>query len=105
MKKPIPKTKTSYNYNECLDYIKTKYGYDPDNFANCKFTGKPDDPPFQNFWGYLCECMEIHNGCYIYFNTFWMDNAPEEWQKKIFKDFLTEFGEGIDQEIVFWVSW
>jgi len=105
MNKPTPETKTYYNYNECRDYIQTKYGYDVDNFAGRKFTGKPDDPPLLSFWDFLVGVFEINNGTFIYLDRDTIKNAPKEWQKKILNDFLTEFSSGENQELCLLVSW
>lgn len=34
--KPYPKTKTYYDYRECIDYIAKKYGFNPDDYYECK---------------------------------------------------------------------
>jgi len=106
MNKPKQKSAKYYDYRECRDYIEKKYGYETRNFANRKYTGKPDDAPSQDFWLYLCNKHGVGNDC-----TFELDindvdyAAEEEWQKKIILDFLNEFGKGKYQGVVFHVEW
>jgi hypothetical protein len=105
MEKPKQQIDKFYDYMKCRDYIEKKYGYKTRNFANCKYTGKPDDAPYQDFWHYLCDRMGVQNGCTFELDINDIDNAEEGWQKKIILDFLNEFGTGKNQAVTFHVEW
>ena len=106
MKKPVQYTKTYYDYHECRDYICDKYKCDIDNFANKKYTGKPNDPPFQCFWHFVIDKTNCSNGTTFPMSNEWLkESKPNDWQKTVIEYFLSEFGKGKNREIEFYVSW
>ena len=108
MKKPKKHTKESYSYSECRKYLEKKYGYDERNYANTKYDGTPDDAPYQDFWHFVCDFANPNNGSYFTMDNFWLDKkygAKEEWQRTIIEYYLSEFGEGKNREIEFYVWW
>jgi hypothetical protein len=108
MNKPEKHTRTFYDYNECCKYIEDKYGIDTRNFAGKTFGGDNDDAPYQDFWHHLCDSVEMHNGCYFFMSDEAIDEeygVQEEWIRTIYEYFLSEFGEGTDREIEFYVWW
>jgi hypothetical protein len=105
MKKPNEKTRQYYDYHECQDYLQKKYGYDERNYADHKFTGKPDDAPYQDFWHFVIEMTNLNNGTFIYMNNDWLESAKEPWQKEIIEHYLSEFGKGKNREVQFFVAW
>lgn len=97
MQKPKKHKKEYYDYNECRDYLQEKYGYDERDYLGM-FTGKTvnDNVEYQDFWHWVCDNYEIHNGCCI---TFDMELLKEKdiyikpWQKEILKHYLEEFAD------------
>jgi len=95
---------------ECRNYLNKKYNCDQDNYANCNYgTDGKADAPFQCFWHFILEVSNLSDGSffysYFYMNNDWLDMAEEEWQKEILEQYLSEFGEGKDSEIKFYVEW
>lgn len=99
MKKPKPKIIKRLDYHECKDYIEEKLGYKLRDTLG-KFSTKDgynSSIEYRDFWHFLVDKCNIHNGCQI-----WMPE-PEcgnEWQRPILEAFHEEFGEG-----PYWVSW
>jgi hypothetical protein len=64
------------------------------------------EPPYQDFWHFVCDQTEIHNGGTFVMSDEWMDCA-EDWQKEILERYLSEFGTNSYgcREIEFEVSW
>lgn len=79
---------------------------------------REQEPPYLDYWHWITDCFEIHNGCDIEFSNETMDMAvhadakcadkyPEfkGWLIKITEYLLAEFGEGVNREIKFHVWW
>jgi hypothetical protein len=103
--KPQLQTKTFYNYNDCRNYLEKKYGYDERDYAK-KFQGKKvhDDKPYLDFWHWVIDHNEVHNGCFISFERGTLEYITEEWVKEIYTHYLDEFADE-KGEIVFYVWW
>lgn len=107
--KPAMKTEVNefWDYHEVTSYIEKKYKVDLDNFAGCKFSGKADDKPYQNFVHWVGDLQSVHNGSYFYLGVTEViesndeEYAPE-WVRKIMQMIFDEFGQ---EEMRFWVSW
>jgi len=101
MKKPQIRSKQYYDYNECAKYVAYKLGIKDLDDCLGKFQGKYDDEKnkleYRDFWHYICQTHEIHNGCEF---NIWEDDYAESWQQEIINCFLAEFGEG-----PYFVSW
>jgi hypothetical protein len=92
-----------WDYHEVAHFINKKYKVDIDNFAGHKYTGKKNDMPYQNFWHWICDFNEIHNGSYFELDL--VDGIADEvedekcgtpaWVKEILKMFLDEFEEEV----------
>ncbi|MHA2280198.1 MAG: hypothetical protein ACXAC5_04925 [Promethearchaeota archaeon] len=108
MDKPVKKTMEYLDFNECQEWINHKYNINIRNYAGMKFTGKPDDPPYQDFWHSILHRTEINRGSFFWLDIgFWKDDdrAPD-WEKEILKMFEDEFEEYIEGDgIEFWVDW
>jgi len=135
--KPVkekPKKKVSepyFDYHEVIDWIEDKYkintrGYTP----KCGFTEAQieerkrygsDRQPYLNFWHYISEDSDIHNGSYFYMNLLgdhykgkkngdgdWDgdDEYRPRWVREIQKMIYEEFKDDLDcGEMKCWVSW
>jgi len=105
MNKPKKRTREYLDYNECAKWIENKYKVDLRNYAGKKFTGKPDDPPYQDFWHYIVDSGDVSNGCFFYLDLYYIDGCTD-WQKEILKMFKDEFEEYIEGTCIeFWVDW
>lgn len=105
--KPEKQTRTEefWDYYDVCRYIEKKYKISLENYAKWS-PGKNDDKPYQNFWHWITDRQEIHNGCFFYLNVY-EHTEPEDkycpgWVKEILKRFYDEFGE---DEMRFWVAW
>lgn len=110
MNKPILKTKAAYDYIECRDYLQDKYGYNERDWAG-KYKkdrverDKMDESlPDLDFWHWVCENYQIHNGCYITFTEDELAEIQEEWVKTIYGYYLKEFAHGTG-EVTFYCWW
>ena len=63
-----------------------------------------DEPPYQDFWHYICDTQTPNNGDTIYFSNQGLEGILD-WQKTILEYILTEFGQGEERECEFEVSW
>lgn len=106
MKKPKKHTRKYYDYDECAKYIANKLGVkDLRDFAG-KYTkkGVDDTKPYLDFWHWLCDFGNVHNGCFISMPP--ASDIPqytneEKWVAPIVQAFEDEFGE----EAEMWVEW
>lgn len=74
-----------------------QYSKDPKGMAN--------RPPYQDFWHFLIDLYQIHNGCVITINYLTdQDYCKEEWQKAAYKLIHDEFSNK-DGDITFYISW
>lgn len=95
--KPQQKQTTYYDYNECRDYLQAKYGYDERDYAGHfkrkrgKLTGTDESVPYLDFWHWVCEHHEIHNGCFITFSREELPGIEEDWVREIYTHYLDEF--------------
>ena len=92
--RPIKKVREAYDYLECRDYLQDKYNYVERDFSALYH---------QDFWHWVVENYEIHNGCYLTFSYDKIPEIQEDWAKTIYKYYLTEFSE--NGEVTFWVWW
>ena len=106
MKKP-EKIKFELNdYHKCRDWLQRRYNYDERNYANCTLTASEDDTPYQDFWHFVIDMGNPHNGSILWMHNEWRENA-EEWQVEILDRYLDHFGEGEGENRYarFWVEW
>lgn len=106
MEKPKLKNKSSYDWNKAVEYIEKKYNIDIRDYAGKFKNGKMRDVKYLDFWHFMIDMFDIHNGCFITLSDdYIIDNEKiEPWQKEINDIFLDEFG-GKNREATFWVSW
>lgn len=101
---PDPRPDGSYDYHEVRDWLNHMYERD-DRDVLGKFNGNID-AEYRDFWHFVCENAEIHNGCIFTMYEEWAEDA-EDWQKEIIEQYMKNFGTGNDgdREIQFWVEW
>jgi hypothetical protein len=100
VKKPVKKShgEVCYDYNEMIDYIEHKYGIETRGYK------QEVDGVYRDFWHWVLDHNNIHNGCYASFPEDWDDDYYPEWTREIMRLIVAEFypdGEELD----FWVSW
>jgi hypothetical protein len=103
--------KPSYNFNDCTKYIEQKYGYQTRGYISIEEKGLDDSVEigYRDFWHWILDRHEIHNGCYIEFSKYDLDMYKEygdinDWEAKIYQDYLNEFADE-NGEINFYVWW
>lgn len=105
MKKPVAKQRPGdfFDWFECVKWIEQKYNCDIRDYAG-RYKGNPfhDEKPYQDFWHFIIDGTEIHNGCEYYMEPLELkEYADEDWQKEICQMFYDEFGE----DLSFWIEW
>lgn len=107
MTKPTKKSKTYYDWLECEDYIQKQHKCNIRDFKNKfkKIKGKltvDDKKEYMDFWHWVLNNYEVHNGCFITFTKEIYESINEEWIKTIYGWFLEFADEG---EVEFYVTW
>lgn len=86
MQKPELKTISYIDYSEASFWISHLLGYNIDiSYINFEENG-PD------FWGYLCDKCEIHNGGFICIDKYLLESS-RDIIKTIVQKFIDEFGD------------
>lgn len=62
------------------------------------------EPPYLDFWHFILDHHDIHNGSYFTMDKELMEDA-EDWQKEILQHYFDEFDPKDTGEIEFWVAW
>lgn len=107
MKKPVPKIKKVLYYNECEKYIAEKLGIkDLRNVAGKTYDGSAADnaKKYLDFWHFLCDSNDVHNGCEImmpYCEEDAIYEDKDKWALDIARAFAAEFGPDAE----YWVAW
>ncbi len=111
--KPKKKKKEYYDYLEVRDYLQDKYGYDERDYAG-KYAKKKgietpegEPTPYLDFWHWVVDNYDIHNGCYITFSSDRLEEICEEkngWIKEIYKRYIDEFADK-NGELLMYVWW
>ena len=65
-----------------------------------------DTPEYLDFWHWVCDTYQIHNGCFITFDNHWLEgtNIKEDWIRIIYKYYIDEFANK-DGELRMYVWW
>lgn len=95
MDKPEPVTRSFYDYQDCAEYISQKH-FD----GRCLRDFSVGDE-YRDFWHWVIDVCEVHNGCVLYLGADQLGLCKEPWQREILEAFIKEFGD--DQE--YWVEW
>lgn len=107
MKKPEPcyPHPKSYDYHDCAAWIEQQYHVDLRDYAGT-FDHTPD-APYQDFWRWLLDHNEIHNGCYLGIDLDDWKNDEETplWVQSILVLFLEAFLPNDNEDYLFWISW
>lgn len=101
LKKPQKVTKTYYDYHEVAGYLEKKHKKDFRDYGNKYGKNGDENAPYLNFWHFICENNEVHNGGFIFLPER-SDHHPK-WIDEIlgyFEDFL-----GDDYNEQMRVSW
>ncbi len=91
-KYPLPKM---YDWHEVETYIQKKYKRELRNWAGHEFTGRPDDPPYQDIWHYIVDGSDVHNGSsfYLQFEDPYIPDGSE-WVREVLDIIQKEFAPG-----------
>lgn len=106
MKKPIQRTKKYYDYHDCSEYLQDKHKYNERDYAG-KFSKRNDvdkDTPYLDFWHWVIDRHEIHNGCFLTFSKEELDEIDEDWVKTIYSYYIEEFADD-KGELEMYVWW
>jgi len=92
--KPQKQVREYYDYNKCRDYLEAKYGYSERDYAGMsKGKGVNVSVPYLDFWHWVLENQEVHNGCFISFSRGVLEEIEEDWVKEIYTRYLDEFAD------------
>lgn len=111
--------KSHYDYNEISDYIEKKYNIELRGYK------KKKDGIYRDFWHWLLQRNEIHNGCYIYLipedidydqvikdedyigipKSKWDGDYAPPWCIEICQLFIKEFPELLESDVEVYVEW
>ena len=115
MIKPTEQTRIEkfFDWSECIDYIEEKHDITIRDYAGkwassrANKTGeRNDNAPYQDYWHFVYELYQFDRDSFFYMdNDVLEDAAAEDWQNEISEMLLSEFGEGEDREIRWWVEW
>ena len=101
LKKPKKQSKEYWDYDEVAKYVSKKLGYDLRDVAG-KYKGKHanyEEIPYLDFWHWLIENTEIHNGGSFYLpEPEWVKAEP--WVLTILQEFYDIVGD--DEMEVWW---
>ena len=108
--------------SECLKEVNAKFGKSWYNTRPAEFTEEQkqandlynelmnNGPEYKDFWHWVCDHYEIHNGCFITFSQETLDSyeghddGMPEWVKTIYGYYLKEFADE-NGEVEMYVSW
>lgn len=76
-----------WDYHEVARYIEHKHDVQLENYAGWKPSGKNEEKPYQNFWHWISDRQEVHNGSHFYLNVYERDEPENKytpgWVKEI----------------------
>jgi hypothetical protein len=114
LRKPRAKTVKRLDYSASMAYLEKKYGFKARDYADRHGAGGKDKP-YLDFWHWIVETKQVHNGCDVTFTKEDLSHAAQKqdndkspdtsWRVKIVEYILKEFGKGRDREVTFWVQW
>lgn len=95
----------AFVWREVRDFIQKKYKVDLDDYkGKFKKNAKPDTK-YCNFWHWMVEDSDIHNGCFTWLGWDWLDSdETEPWIKEILTMIMKEFAPK-DDDLKLWVDW
>jgi hypothetical protein len=77
-----------YDYNEMVDYIEQKYGIQTRGYKS------ELDDEYRDFWHWIVDDGDIHNGCYFHLPEDWRDERYPWWVREIMELIVKEFFPG-----------
>ncbi len=99
LEKPEKTTESYHDYHKCRDYLQAKFGYDERDYmgkfrkGKGKITGERGEVPYLDFWRWVIDNYEIHNGCFVTFDRDALNEIDQDWIKTIYKNYLDEFAD------------
>ena len=102
--KPKKQIKEYYDYHKCRDYLQEKFGYNERDYAG-RFNKKGKritkvtlEIPYQDFWHWVLDKHEVHNGSFLTFDRqslkyYDEDKTIKPWQREIYCHYLDEFAD------------
>ncbi len=91
-----------YHYNEVTDYLEALHKKNFRDYASHFLDSKQ---PYQDFWHYLTDSTEIHNGCEFCLPdvSVLQDKTVPAWVREILKHYYDFLGRDFDEPM--WVEW
>ena len=107
MNKPQPIQRTPVlDYHECRDYLQEKYNYKERNYANRTFGGDNNDAPYLDFWHWVVDACEVHNGGIMTFHKEMLEQfEDDDFHHIILTYYFNEFCPPDKDSIDFLVEW
>lgn len=103
MKKPTAKSRKGkyLDWSDSCKYLESICGKELRNYAGRKYTGMPNDPPYQDFWHWIVHHNDgMANGSEFSIPMSQYTNE-EPWVMEILALIKSEFGD----EPIFWAEW
>lgn len=104
--KPKKKSGKSYwDFHEVTNYLEQLHGKDFRDYAGKWCAKGNEEKPYLDFWHWIIDGGDIHNGCFFYMPDRECLNDPEveDWKKEIVKYYVDFLGDDYDEEM--WVDW
>lgn len=102
--KPKKKSRSYYDYIQCRDYLQAKYNYLERDYAGKFANGKLNGKPYLDFWHWVLDNHEVHNGCEILFSKEELETIEKPWVKEIYQRYIDEFADK-KGELTLYVWW
>lgn len=107
MKKPTKKqAKPYWDFYEVMGYLEQLHGKNFRDYAG-KHGSNKDNVPYLDFWHWVCDQNEVHNGSWIHLPDwhYYMDpdTHTDEWKKEIMQYFYDFLGDDYHERL--WAAW
>jgi hypothetical protein len=109
--KPTIKIRSSWDYDEVINYVEQKYGFDANDYGN-RFgsTKVNEDAPYLDFWHWIIDRCQINNGVITELPIKeWLEEKCDDsdwdikpWIKEILQYIYDEFGEDEMNMYFYW---
>jgi hypothetical protein len=111
--KPKKQTKEYWDWRSVQKYVEAKYKICMEDYGG-KFKNSKvnEEAPYLDFWHWILDRCDIHNGCYTtFYIKEWLDEKADgdeldeyvapDWVKEILQLIYDEFGE-MEMEVYIW---
>lgn len=89
-----------YDYQQVIEWVESKYKFDARDYK------REVDGKYKDFWLFVVDGGEIHNGCYFGLPDLWTKDDDGEyspwWVREILELIHKEFPDIEDQEVYLW---